>query len=207
MTTKVLNIKPQKLKKSRLIPKQDEFDDVNDIYHAHIENYDTQEESEVIVHDHDEDEEPIEIKIPDKKEIKIKIKEEKKKFYVDPKRMDDLIFNGYYKTGIISDELATYMYNIATRIAYAPNFINYTWREEMVGDSIIKLILALKNKKFDSTKGSSFSYSTKIVYNAFKNRIKVENKEHKIIKDLQQDTYDTLTTQHKKITTNDPDDT
>lgn len=200
MKKKTLSLEPQKLlkpKKHRIV--YDEFDDIDEIYRTHLEVDEPVEVDEITV-THVE-EEPAD-KVVDKKEVKRKNKEEKKKYYVEPARLSFLI-EEYYGNGVISDELATYLYNIANRISFAPNFVNYSWKEEMIGDGLIKQMLALKNRKFDPKRGNAFSYFTKIVYNAFKNRIKNENKEHNVIKELQKQNYDTLTTQHRRITTDD----
>lgn len=99
---------------------------------------------------------------------------DKEKFYVDPKQFDEQIVV-YYKTGKMSDELALMVSKIAHKLSYAPNFINYTFREEMVGDGIIRMFKALMSKKYDREKGTNpFSYFTRIAFNAFRNRIKKE---------------------------------
>lgn len=99
---------------------------------------------------------------------------DKEKFYVDPKHFDDEIVK-YYDTGIMSNDLAEMVSKISHKLSYAPNFINYTYREEMVGDGIIRMFKALMSKKYDRVKGTNpFSYFTRIAFNAFRNRIKKE---------------------------------
>jgi len=133
-----------------------------------------------------------------------KEKPDKKKYYVDNARLTELIL-AYYANDFIPDDLAIYLFNIANRISFMPNFINYTWKEEMIGDGLVKEFLALKNKKFNPDKGKAFSYFSMIVYNAFCNRIKKEIKEKKVIKEFQEDQYATLMPEgHGRIiTTND----
>lgn len=98
----------------------------------------------------------------------------KEKYYVNPQEFDDEIVN-YYKTGNMSDNLAMMISKIANKLSFAPNFIRYTYREEMVGDGIIRMFKALTTKKYDHAKGSNpFSYFTRIAFNAFRNRIKKE---------------------------------
>ena len=64
---------------------------------------------------------------------------------------------------------------IAHKLSYASNFINYTYREDMVGDALIRMFKALMSKKYDRVKGTNpFSYFTRIAFNAFRNRIKKE---------------------------------
>lgn len=67
-----------------------------------------------------------------------------------------------------------------------------TWKEEMIGDGLIKEFLALKNKKYDPKRGRAFSYFTMIVYHSFCNRIKKENKANEVLKDYQNEEYDKL---------------
>ena len=55
----------------------------------------------------------------------------------------------YYSSDEISNDLATYIKKIAQGLSFAPNFINYTYKDEMVGDAILKMMQALEYKKFD----------------------------------------------------------
>lgn len=62
---------------------------------------------------------------------------------------------------------------IATRLSYAPNFIGYSYRDEMIGDAIENCSRVLH--KFDPDKSTNpFAYTTQICYNAFLRRIKAE---------------------------------
>lgn len=115
----------------------------------------------------------------------------KKKYYVDPKEFEKHILK-FYKNGKISTELGQSIYDIANRLGYAPNFINYTYKEEMVGDAILKMLHALRNKKFNPKRGNPFSYFTKIAFNAFCNRIKKEKRERDAIQRHQEEVYDSL---------------
>lgn len=64
---------------------------------------------------------------------------------------------------------------IANHLAYKANFINYTYREEMVLDGIENCITYLDN--FDPAKSSNpFAYFTQITYYAFLRRIQKEKK-------------------------------
>jgi len=119
----------------------------------------------------EEDEEEVKEVVVDLVKIK---KASKEKYYVDPKQFDEEIVK-YYDSGHMSDELALMVSKIANKLSYAPNFINYTYREEMVGDGIIRMFKALTSKKYDRVKGTNpFSYFTRIAFNAFRNRIKRE---------------------------------
>jgi hypothetical protein len=128
---------------------------------------------------------------PEKARLKKLSKEKKKKHYVDPKVFQKQILV-YYDDDDMTEDLGSAIYNIANRLAFAPNFINYTYREDMVGDAIIKMINALKNKKFNPEKGNPFSYYTKIAFNAFCNRIKKEKRAREAILGHQAEVYDTL---------------
>lgn len=98
----------------------------------------------------------------------------KEDFYVEPKKFDEEIMH-YYDSGVLSDNLADMVNKIAHKLSYASNFINYTYREDMVGDALIRMFKALMSKKYDREKGTNpFSYFTRIAFNAFRNRIKKE---------------------------------
>ena len=103
---------------------------------------------------------------------------DKKKFYVDPKEFDTEIMN-YYDSGHITDNLAQMISKISNKLSFASNFINYSYREEMAGDGIIRMMKALIAQKYNREKGTNpFSYFTRIAFNAFRNRIKKEKHIH-----------------------------
>ena len=65
---------------------------------------------------------------------------------------------------------------IATHLSYKSNFINYTFRDDMVSDGIENCLTAAA--KFDPTKSSNpFAYYTQIIYFAFIRRIQKEKKQ------------------------------
>lgn len=69
---------------------------------------------------------------------------------------------------------------IATHLSFKPNFINYTFREEMVSDAYENCLTYIDN--FDPAKSSNpFSYFTQISWYAFLRRIKKE-KDQTLIK-------------------------
>ena len=93
----------------------------------------------------------------------------------------------------MTDYLADAIKRIAYGLSFAPNFINYSYRDEMMGDAIVKMYQALKYKKFKLDHGfSPFSYFTTIAFHAFISRIKKEKKQHQIIADYRERNYDSL---------------
>ena len=68
-----------------------------------------------------------------------------------------------------------------------------SFRDEMTGDSVVKMIAALIKKNFKCGIGySPFSYFTKIAYRAFQNRIKEEKKIHEGSQKYQEHVYNML---------------
>ena len=64
---------------------------------------------------------------------------------------------------------------IATNLSNKYNFINYTFKEDMVGDGIVNAIEAIDS--FDPEKSSQpFSYFTMVIWRAFLRRIEREKK-------------------------------
>ena len=65
---------------------------------------------------------------------------------------------------------------IAEGLSHKPNFINYTYRDEMVSDGIENCLMYFAN--FDPTKSSNpVAYFTQIIYFAFLRRIQKEKKQ------------------------------
>ena len=68
---------------------------------------------------------------------------------------------------------------IANHLSYRPNFINYTYKEEMISDGIENCLQYISN--FNPEKSSTpFAYFTQIIYFAFIRRITKEKKQSKI---------------------------
>lgn len=119
---------------------------------------------------------------------------EKKPHYVNAKEFTQDIID-YYNSGTddIGEKLGQSIYKIATGLSYAPNFINYSYKDDMIGDAIVKMFSALQLKKFDITSGNNpFSYFTTIAFHAFINRIKKEKKQRQVISDYQEMVYEEL---------------
>ena len=84
---------------------------------------------------------------------------------------------------------------IATHLSYRPNFINYTYRDEMISDGIENCLQYVKN--FNPEKSQNpFAYFTQIIYYAFLRRITKEKKQthvrNKIIENTQFESWTTM---------------
>ena len=65
---------------------------------------------------------------------------------------------------------------IANHLSYKPNFINYTYRDEMISDGIENCLQYVAN--FNPEKSNNpFAYFTQIIYYAFLRRIAKEKKQ------------------------------
>jgi hypothetical protein len=82
---------------------------------------------------------------------------------------------------------------IANGLSYRPNFINYTYRSEMVSDGIENCLQYIHN--FDPEKSKNpFAYFTQIIYYAFIRRIQKEKKQTTIKNRLiMEGNYDDMT--------------
>lgn len=93
----------------------------------------------------------------------------------------------------IPDYLGECILKIAQHLSYKPNFINYTYRNDMISDGVENCLKYIDN--FDPEKSSNpFAYFTQIIYFAFIRRIKEEKKQTlikgKIIMDMPFDVFD-----------------
>ena len=79
----------------------------------------------------------------------------------------------------ITNYLGECILKIANHLSYSPNFINYTYREEMISDGIENCLQYID--KFDPNMSSNpFAYFTQIIYYAFIRRITKEKKQQQI---------------------------
>jgi hypothetical protein len=73
---------------------------------------------------------------------------------------------------------------IATNLARKPNFMNYSFKEEMIGDGIENCLMYIDNFNPEKYK-NPFAYFTQIIYYAFLRRIQKEKKQtyikHKVM--------------------------
>jgi hypothetical protein len=76
----------------------------------------------------------------------------------------------------LTNYLGDCLLKIANHLSYKPNFINYSYRDEMISDGIETSLRYFNN--FDPAKSSNpFAYFTQIIYYAFIRRIGTEKKQ------------------------------
>ena len=87
------------------------------------------------------------------------------------------------------------IYKIATRLSTRPNFINYTYRDEMICDAIENCIQYIGNFNVEKS-NNAFAYITQICYYAFLRRIQKEKKQvfikQQMTADITAQTFDTI---------------
>ena len=95
----------------------------------------------------------------------------------------------------VPDYVGECFLKIANHLSYRPNFINYTYRDDMISDGIENCLQYLNN--FDGEKSNNpFAYFTQIIYYAFIRRIQKEKKQTTIKQRMiQEANYDDMTLQ------------
>ena len=79
----------------------------------------------------------------------------------------------------VTNYIGSCFLKIANHLSFRPNFINYTFRDDMVSDGIENCLQYLKN--FNPAKSNNpFAYFTQIIYYAFIRRIQKEKKQSNI---------------------------
>lgn len=85
---------------------------------------------------------------------------------------------------IVPDYIADCFLRISEGLSHRPNFIRYTYREEMVMDGVENCLRAIENYNIEaatrSGKPNAFSYFTTIVWYAFLRRIAKEKRQQDI---------------------------
>ena len=84
----------------------------------------------------------------------------------------------------VTNYIATCFIKISEGLSRRPNFVRYTYREEMVMDGVENCLRAINNYKIETAtrtgKPNAFSYFTQIVYFAFLRRIAKEKRQQDI---------------------------
>ena len=95
----------------------------------------------------------------------------------------------------MSNYIGECIYKIATRLSTRPNFINYTYRDEMICDAIENCIQYIGNFNVEKS-NNAFAYITQICYYAFLRRIQKEKKQvfikQQMTMDITADTFETI---------------
>jgi len=85
---------------------------------------------------------------------------------------------------IVTDYIATCFLKISDGLSFRPNFIRYTYREEMVMDAVENCLKAINNyditKATRTKKPNAFSYFTQIAFYAFLRRLAKEKRQQDI---------------------------
>ena len=135
------------------------------------------------------DKETDELELNDFEKITEEPKEDKTNHYVDNKEFyaEMIEWKKLVNEAEESDEgrppineyIGECFVKIANHLSYRPNFINYPFREEMIGDGIENCLMYAHNFDPDKSK-NPFSYFTQIIYYAFLRRIQKEKKQNYI---------------------------
>lgn len=84
----------------------------------------------------------------------------------------------------VTDYIATCFMKISEGLSHRPNFVRYTYREEMVMDAVENCLRAIGNYNIETAtrtgRPNAFSYFTQICYFAFIRRITKEKKQQDI---------------------------
>jgi len=84
----------------------------------------------------------------------------------------------------VTDYIATCFMKISEGLSHRPNFVRYTYRDEMVMDAVENCLRAIRNYKVETAtrtgNPNAFSYFTQICFFAFIRRITKEKKQQDI---------------------------
>ena len=95
----------------------------------------------------------------------------------------------------VPDYVGECFLKIANHLSYRPNFINYTYRDDMISDGIENCLQYLNNFN-PATSNNPFAYFTQIIYYAFIRRIQKEKKQTTIKQRMiQEANYDDMALQ------------
>jgi hypothetical protein len=114
------------------------------------------------------------------------VKKKKSNNYIDNKKFyaEMIIYRRLYDESVVAGEprpivsryIGECIMLIATRLATRPNFVGYSYKDEMISDGIENCLAYIHN--FNPDKSTNpFAYFTQIIYYAFLRRIQKEKKQ------------------------------
>lgn len=80
------------------------------------------------------------------------------------------------KKPLVTEYIARCFLQIAQRLSFRPNFINYTYKDDMISDGLENCLAYMHNFNPDKS-NNPFAYFTQIIYYAFLRRIEREKKQ------------------------------
>ena len=92
------------------------------------------------------------------------------------KRDYDIALKNNKELPPVSEYLGSVFLKIAQRLSFRPNFINYTFKNDMISDGIENCLHYIHNFNPDKS-NNPFAYFTQIIYYAFIRRIQKEKKQ------------------------------
>ena len=98
----------------------------------------------------------------------------------------------------VTDYIAMCFLQIAQRLSYRPNFINYTYKDDMISDGLENCLAYMHNFDPDKSK-NPFAYFTQIIYYAFLRRIQKEKKQQYIKYKVYTDQKTIIEEEHEKL--------
>jgi len=108
----------------------------------------------------------------------------KSEHYVDNKKfLQAMIEYRESCSSAVTNYIGECFLKIANHLSYRPNFINYTYKEEMISDGIENCLQYVDNFNPEKSK-NPFAYFTQIIYYAFIRRIQKEKKQQTIKRKL-----------------------
>jgi len=130
---------------------------------------------------------------------------EKKPHYVNNREFSEAVVDHVFATNVAKDAgeeepripeyIGECFLKISEGLSHKPNFIRYTYRDEMVMDAVENCIKAINNYNIEAAtrtgKPNAFAYFTQISYFAFLRRIAKEKKQQDIkLKYIEQSGFD-----------------
>ena len=115
----------------------------------------------------------------------------KKENYIDPKELKSEL-RKYKETKIISEKLGGFLIKLAKRYSSKPNFSQYTYRDDFVGDAVCRMVEQLDKIDLDIPNSNPFSYLTKICYWKFVAKINSEKKFQQTKNRMRDECFDKL---------------
>jgi hypothetical protein len=111
--------------------------------------------------------------------------------YIDKNEMmDELIF--YNESGIISEKLGAMFLKLAIRYTSKPNLSGYSYREEFIGNGVLRMVSQIDKFDINHPSKNPFAYFTQVIHNETMGILNRERRQRDIKDNLREKIWDEI---------------
>ena len=142
-------------------------------------------------------------KLPPQKRKRVRTRKGSE-LYIDSKEMMEELIH-YNDTGEITEVLGAMFLKLARRYTSKPNFVGYSFRDEMISESVYRMISQIDKFDVDHPSKNPFAYFTQICFHQCLTMINKEKRQTEIKDNIRAKLWDEVCEQEEIVKIEEPD--